>query len=1138
MKSIRPYLAIISILILVIGVLLFIWFTPSLFDLDEDAIFANVIVQSLLTIIIALIGGFTFYILAPIRKHAETVEQSDAQPSLKGNLKQQKTLFKQHAHETFNNLTLAFQIWGNKKQRYLCKLPWYIVLGSANSGKSTLLNNSGLDFSPTETLGPDPLQTGDNHRDYNWRFSKEAVILDIATGQPREGTENYPASYWGINLRDPFWAGVLKLIKRYRRKKPLNGALITLNLPELLLQSDKVNQTQKQALKSILQAIHQELQIQTPIYLILTKCDLIAGFQEFFVDLSKEDREQVWGIAFPPQIIFNQKQSVAYFNEEFDKLIARLQERLLLRLEVERDMNKRLLISYFPQQIQLCKRILADFILQDDHSQIRGIYFVSNIQNGKPYDFLLSALTAKYHLTASANHPYLSQEKPYFIQHLFREIFLPEASWVGNSPYLQRLNTYIYRASWMTALLALSFGTIGLSVSYARNKNNLEIIQRYLPDYQQAVSQLTPANKSLTDTLPLLNIIKNIHAIYAKSSNKWLLYFEIYQPVKISDNINDIWQRTLSNQFMTRVAICLENTLMQNQDNSAILYQTLKGYLVFSPATNTNPNWLKPPIAYDVSNTLKDQPDEQAQIKALLSEALTYPVDPIPLNQTVIEKTRAHLRKVMPIEFAYYEMKQETETSEGQLILVDQVGPTFANIFNFQNNAIQGVPALYTLEGYHDLHGKKSEFLIKHTAEIYWILGLDKTVNGADLVTQMTPALWNHYNNDYINYWDTLLSNIQVAPFNNLSQGIQTLDLLAGPRSPLLGLLNTVKENSYLVRGKNLHIAPHFAPLNAISGLPGKPSAQYTAMMKNLIALRDYLTTINSAPNVAQMEFQEASTYLQNKAPNNPIAILKKQAQQMPAPLNRWLNEIADNSFALLLQGAHQTINAAWQSNVMPTYQTDIQGRFPFNSQSDAFVNMTSFGNFFGANGTFAQFFQTYLAPFIDTATSAWHQRQVGNYSLGIALNTLDLLQKAALIHNLYFQSGNQIPLTQFSIRPRFLDPQSSSVFVQLASQNLTYQHGPQASLSWKWPIPSDTQQVNISFSDFQGQNFSRTFDGPWGWFKLLSTTQLQATGAPGHYIWTINQDKHQASFDLWASNNMPLFNLQVLENFNLPNSI
>ena len=37
-----------------------------------------------------------------------------------------------------------------------------------------------------------------------------------------------------------------------------------------------------------------------PVYVLFTKADLVfAGFSEFFDNLGKEDREQVWGMTFP-----------------------------------------------------------------------------------------------------------------------------------------------------------------------------------------------------------------------------------------------------------------------------------------------------------------------------------------------------------------------------------------------------------------------------------------------------------------------------------------------------------------------------------------------------------------------------------------------------------------------------------------------------------------------------------------------------------------------------------------------------------------------------------------------------------------------------------------------------------------------
>ena len=44
--------------------------------------------------------------------------------------------------------------------------------------------------------------------------------------------------------------------------------------------------------------IETRLGARIPVYAMFTKADLIAGFTEFFDDLDREDRAQVWGTTF------------------------------------------------------------------------------------------------------------------------------------------------------------------------------------------------------------------------------------------------------------------------------------------------------------------------------------------------------------------------------------------------------------------------------------------------------------------------------------------------------------------------------------------------------------------------------------------------------------------------------------------------------------------------------------------------------------------------------------------------------------------------------------------------------------------------------------------------------------------------
>ena len=55
----------------------------------------------------------------------------------------------------------------------------------------------------------------------------------------------------------------------------------------------------RRAIRQRMRELHDELGVRLPVYVLFTKADLIAGFVEFFDDLGKEEREQVWGMTFP-----------------------------------------------------------------------------------------------------------------------------------------------------------------------------------------------------------------------------------------------------------------------------------------------------------------------------------------------------------------------------------------------------------------------------------------------------------------------------------------------------------------------------------------------------------------------------------------------------------------------------------------------------------------------------------------------------------------------------------------------------------------------------------------------------------------------------------------------------------------------
>ena len=81
--------------------------------------------------------------------------------------------------------------------------------------------------------------------------------------------------------------------------------------------------------------------MRLPVYVLFTKADLIAGFIEFFDDLGKEERAQVWGVTFAAGRRQERRAapSPSFAGRSSTLLLERLNDRMLERLQQEPDIR-------------------------------------------------------------------------------------------------------------------------------------------------------------------------------------------------------------------------------------------------------------------------------------------------------------------------------------------------------------------------------------------------------------------------------------------------------------------------------------------------------------------------------------------------------------------------------------------------------------------------------------------------------------------------------------------------------------------------------------------------------------------------------------------------------------------------------
>ena len=309
------------------------------------------------------------------------------------------------------------------RPRAVEELPWYVMIGAPGSCKTTALLNSGLRF---------PLYTAENSasvpgvggtRNCDWWFADEAVLLDTAgryTTQESDRRADAAA-----------WHGFLALLRQFRPERPLNGALVTASALDLMLWTKNERAKFAAHVRMRLAEMYAALNQRFPVYLLVTKMDLLAGFTEFFGDYDQSARAQVWGTTFAHDI--DPALMAPSYAKDFTELEERLGAEMLARLHEEPDLQRRAAIYRFPQQFHPLGPLLGEFAAQAFGTQVnhrplqlRGIYFTSGTQEGNPIDRVLATMARTFRLERNAAATMGGTGKSFFVTRVLREVVFPE----------------------------------------------------------------------------------------------------------------------------------------------------------------------------------------------------------------------------------------------------------------------------------------------------------------------------------------------------------------------------------------------------------------------------------------------------------------------------------------------------------------------------------------------------------------------------------------------------------------------------------------------------------------------------------------------------------------------------------------
>jgi type VI secretion system protein ImpL len=1156
-------------LCLLLVLALLIWFVGPLLAVNDYKFWESPVSRLLSICVLVLIWGlcmvFSNWKAAARKKAEEDDEVAQERLRREGQVNEEQLELRQRLKQALHTLKRS-SLYRGRSERWRNDLPWYLLIGPQGGGKTSLLDFSGLDF---------PLNRGDEQRltkdvsgtrYADWYFADHAVLIDTAGRYLTQPDQAVDSSAWQTLL------GLL----RKRRARPLNGVLVS--IPVEQLQNDGEVELEKLARQTRmrLQEIHQRLGVDVPVYLVLSKADKVQGFEEFFDQLSREESDQVLGASFRK----NQNPTdVQVIRNEFEALLHRLNSQVILRMHQERDTQRRGRILDFPHQLGLLGERLCLFIelafsgnRYQRASQLRGFYLTSAPQLKEVLDESTSGIGRNLGLASSAL-PVFRTGKSRFIHHLLSRVIFPESELAGLDKKEVRRIDWGQRAMYAIALACLVvFGLIWAN-GFSSNNDRLEQLRSLAQKLSQEHKQLSPQD----DTLRVLPGLDHTYAatnVFPDVGDaSYLERTGLYQGEKVEPTLYRAYRAELETQLLSRVGRQLEAQIRANLDDRETLLNSLRAYLMLNLEDRRDKTFLQEWMAADwslrYSGNSAGQRGLNEHFERLLSESFT----PYSLNEPLVAQARQVLRSES-LANVVYRMLREQARSLPEYRLSQKLGPQAA-LFAGSDYSI---PGFYTQAGYQKIFTTQGSELVREILRDNWVLGEGETLSPNDL-SRLLVEMEQLYFRDYANFWGEAVAKLSLDPIGNATQGAQQLAGLTAANSPLLQLLVEIRDNTRFKGlaeaaddagaaaealgeakgklGKAAKLAAaaaekaqekliklpdtarktlerRFEQLHRLLDENGGAGPELAASLQALDALQMQLSSLAhaSAPDQAAFELAKSRMGGQRDAINQ----VRASAARLPQPLSGWLDLLAEDTWALVLNDAYQYLDQRYKSELYAAYNSSLKARYPFNAHSESDVAVADFREFFKAQGIADRFFDNYLKPFVRGSAGQYQVRRVDGRTLPLSREFLLQMSNSQTIRRMFFAEDPNEPKVLFKLEPYSLDSNLSRAEFSFGDKSLEYRHGPIVQTAFSWPASAKEGRTTLVVEEIAGRKVGiEKNTGPWSLFRLIDLMQVDYHSGRDVLMIKANLGGLRANYLLHSQRSPNPFDLGLLRGFKLP---
>ena len=993
--------------------------------------------------------------------------------------------------------------WGRRRQ--VRQLPWYLIIGAPGAGKTTALLHSGLRFPLAERLGRDPI-AGGGTRQCDWWFTQDAVFIDTAG---RYTTQDSDAA---ADARE--WQQFLALLRRHRPVQPINGVIVSVSVPDLLHAGAELGR-QADAVAARLQELRRQLDLPFPVYLLVTKADLLAGFMETFGDFDAAQREQLWGVVFDPD--------TAGIPADLDARLAELGQRLARRspdaLQLERTAARRLPIYAFAAQFQALLLPLEGFlrrafagIASEPAQRLRSVALASGTQEGNPIDRVIGELARSHGLALTPLPRPDAGGKSFFLGALLKRMVIAEAPLAG-----QRLA----RLRWRRRAAVLGAGLAGAALltasalwwqSLQRNLAYVDAVQTRVEQLTERIASLESAN--LEQMLPLYSLLERLAANDGidPAEPPAGFGFGLFQGPRLARSAEQAYREMLDRSLAPLLIQRMRRDLREG-NGSAARYEALRASLMLADPARLVRGDVQRWAEQALSRTggAAERAEWARHVGNLLERSgLQEAMRP---DEAGVQAARNALAALPLAQRVHEWLLRRVPDPEPSQDLPARLGPAGPLVFAASNAGPMPAHAsaidwrrqlLPALEATLDELGNEADWVMGDTGVQARRLQKDRAWRD-DTAAQVG----RRHAQRVIAAWSAQLEALVLASGTEANGAAHPATELTAPDSPLRRLYT--------------RLADEFSA--SPRGAGTAEGAFDTELRTRFGALGDYAA--GAGPQALDRLHALASGRRDAAGDAELDAALRAEAARAPpelrkvhAGLGTWLRAH---------RGAKPGFDAAL-AELAQACSALTRERFPFAAGASRDMAPADFARLFGPGGLFDEFRRSQLGERVDTSSRPWKAR---NAEAGLP----GAFEQAAAIGALFFPQGVPLPALKLRLTPLRMDAELLQFSVDVDGQLLRFENGPPRAKELAWPGPASTQKVILRIlPPGPGDVGAEIHEGPFAWLRVLLRGDWQGEpGAPARLALVVDQRSLEVEARASGSPDADIWTLRELARFRCP---